>query len=173
MVALLVSGAGCSVPGSSARSLRPLPHPVAPAVIAGSPRVAIATTRSRSTTAVARRAVRRYFAVVNHLPRAMDPAALAALMTTDCPCRAQVHAIARAAAQHEHYVDHARVNALRASVDGPALVDVLADVTITRGGLRSASGAVISTVAARAHLRRDFRLVRVHGRWLIDRIEAV
>ena len=103
----------------------------------------------------------------------MDPAALAALMTTDCPCRAQVHAIARAAAQHEHYVDHARVNALRASVDGPALVDVLADVTITRGGLRSASGAVISTVAARAHLRRDFRLVRVHGRWLIDRIEAV
>jgi hypothetical protein len=115
--------------------------------------------------------VRRYYAVFNGLHRSMDANALASLFTSTCPCQAQVAAVRRAAAQDEHYVDHASVNVMRPSVTDHTHAYVLVNLDTSRGGLER-DGTRVSTAAPQRGIQRVFRLVHLNGRWLISRIEV-
>lgn len=167
----VITVAGCSGGTSLPRSLPPLHSATPPA--RHEPRSTSTTHRPVSERAAVALAVRHYYDVANNLRHDMRADGLAALFTRDCPCRAQARAVRRAARLGEHYIDHAHINALRANLDGPGIADVLSDVNTSRGGLRSQDGGVVTSVPATRHLRRDFRLERVHGQWLIDQIDQL
>lgn len=116
--------------------------------------------------------MRHYYQVFNALHRTMAAGALAAMFTQDCPCRAQVRAVRSAARRGEHYVDHATVNVMRASVQDRRHAFVLVNLDTGRGGLVRAAGRVVTSAPPRRGVQRVFRLVQVGGRWLIARIEA-
>lgn len=102
----------------------------------------------------------------------MAAGALSSLLTPACPCQAQVRAIRRAARRGEHYVDHASLNALRPSVEGPQHAFVLVNLDTGRGGLMTQDGSRVTSAGPQHGIQRVFRLVDVGGRWLISQIEA-
>jgi hypothetical protein len=144
------------------------------AIASDSPVLAVsADTSETASEAMWEAVVRRYYAALDQLPSDMDPRPLAVLFAPGCACRAQLRAVRRARRRGEHYVDQVDINALVPSRDGPGSADVLADVRASRGGLVSASGQRLTSVPAKRHLRRVFRLVRRRGSWQIAAIEAV
>jgi hypothetical protein len=117
--------------------------------------------------------VRRYFEVSNSLHRTMDATALGALFAPGCPCAAQARSVRRAAMRGEHFTGIAKVNALRTTKAGPGQIDVLADYDFGGGGVVDPTGHRVTTTPARRGIRWLFNLRRMHGRWLITRIEDV
>lgn len=167
------SGATARETGAAAHELpAPSGSPlVSPRGMAGAPSAAAVPETGLDATLDS--VVRRYYDAVDRLPADMDPQPLAVLFVPGCPCRAQLRAVRRARVRGEHYVDQVRINALVPSRDGPATADVLADVRASRGGLVTSSGRRVTSVPAKAHVRRLFRLVHRRRGWRIAAIEAV
>lgn len=166
LAALAVAGfvAGCGGTTERAPGL-PLHSPLVTASPRSSPTVSPVSARQQVHDVIA-----RYFAVLNRLHVEMKDAALASLLTPDCPCQQQVAAIRTAGSKGERYLDKIRLIALRVNLDGPRSADVLADYRLLRGGLIDASGHRISRVAPH-RVRWDFALRRTGGQWRIDRID--
>lgn len=135
------------------------------------PRSTVAA-RPRSERASVIAVVRRYFRVVNRLSHDMNAVGLAAMFTATCPCRAQVRAVRSAAGKAEHFVGTAHVNVVRPSVEGPTRASVLVNFDVSRSGVVTAGGAMVTSVPARPGLQRIFRLENDGGRWLVYRIDA-
>jgi hypothetical protein len=165
---------GCS--GRPSQSARALPElqatgtPAAPLASASPHRRSPASARGL-TAAV--RVVRRYYQVTNRLHRDMNPAALDALFTASCPCRAQVRAVRRAGARGEHYVDHATLNAVRPTALGADRAEVLVDFDAASGGLVGADGSRLTSAPPARHVQRLFVVERIATRWRIAKIEAI
>jgi hypothetical protein len=135
-------------------------------------RRAAAAGGSTSERASAVAVVRRYFRVLNRLSRDMNATGLATMFAADCPCQAQVRAVRAAAARAEHYVGTAHVNIARPSVESPTRASVLVNVDVSRSGLETAGGAMVTSVPARHHLQRIFQLEKGSRGWLVYRIDA-
>jgi hypothetical protein len=163
---LLVTLAACAQSGATPPRVLPLLSPSAPVTPA---HTATAVPPRRQVVTV----VRHYYAAANRLPRDMNAHALADLFTASCPCQAQVQAIRRAAERGEHYIDHARLNVLRPTVESSRRATVLVDLDAARGGLSRADGTRVTSAPPAHHVQRLFHLVRSHGQWLIDRIDAI
>jgi hypothetical protein len=168
---LAMTLAACGGSSSAPKSLPTLPTATDPAPSSASPTPT--ATSKKAELAAAKAVVTQYYQVANSLKTHMDAPALSALMTATCPCRAQVRAVRDAAQKGEHYIDHAHINNLVPSVEGPAAAFVLVDINASRGGLETADGRAITSAPAAKHIRRVFRLVNLDGHWLIDRIEAL
>jgi hypothetical protein len=163
---------GCGAAGSSTpQSLPPL-APAATQSVTPPPPPSPTTSPKISELAAVKDVVRHYYAIANNLHLNMDSSALAALFTPACRCQAQVRAVRSAAAKGEHYIDQARINALRANDQGPRFAHVLADIDAARGGLETADGRRITSVAPRNHVRRAFSLERFRRGWLIYSINV-
>lgn len=169
---LLMMLAGCGGSASSAPTSLPQLTKT-PVATPASPSPSPTTVSKKAELAAAKAVVTRYYEVANGLRTRMDAPALAALMTTRCPCRAQVRAVRTAAQKGEHYIDHAHINELVPSGEGPTAAFVLVDLDASRGGLETSDGRIVTSAPPRKHIRRVFRLVNRNGNWLIDRIEAV
>jgi hypothetical protein len=184
LMTVLGSSAACSGGSSGPATLPALsssvatPLPTASASPAASPSpVASATAATQRTRkaelAAVTAVVRRYFATVNDLHRTMNANELADEFTSACPCQAQVRAVRSAAAKHEHYIDHATVNALRPVLQDPSHAQVLADYDSTSGGLVSRDGRRITTTRSEIHVRWNFELRRGNSVWRISSIEEI
>jgi hypothetical protein len=103
----------------------------------------------------------------------MDADALAALMTSQCTCRAQVDAIRAARTKGEHYIDQARIIKYTPSFDGPTAADVLVLFNAGPGGLVDQDNHRVTSAPPAKGVHRYFMLRRVGGRWLIAAMEAV
>jgi hypothetical protein len=168
----LLSAAACSGGASGPQALPPL-HPVVPSPTATRPGPPAPATGRQAELAAATAVVRRYFAIVNNLHRDMNPQALGSIFAAGCACNAQVEAIRSASRLGEHYIDHATVNELRPSLDGPRSADVLADYAATPGGLVNGQGVRVTRTAGMKHIHWDFRLQLTHGRWTVTAIEHI
>src|SRR5581483_2385472 len=111
------------------------------------------------------------FDVVNHLRTDMDASLLSAIFAASCPCQAQVRAVRNAANKHEHYIDHASINALRATVDSPTSADALVDYNSSVGGIVDSSGRTITRTPAKQHIRWIFHLSNSGSGWRITGID--
>jgi hypothetical protein len=131
------------------------------------------TTAKAAELAAVSAVIARYFAIVNNLHSDMDSYALGALFTTDCVCQAQTRSVRSAAAQHEHYIDHATVNALRASTEGTNNAGVLADYNTSSGGLVDSQGRRITRTRAKRSVRWQFSLRCIDSHWLISSIQDI
>jgi hypothetical protein len=172
-VAVFAALAACSEGGSAGpRALPVIQRSPDPSASRGRPATPTPSSRNGSELAAATAVVRRYYRVTNALARHMDPSRLAALFTADCQCQAQVRAVRHAAADREHYIDHADLHAVRGSIEDSSHAYVLVDLSTSRGGLVRADGTPVSSTAPRRHLERVFRLERVGRSWRIYRIEA-
>lgn len=156
----------CSSGGTAPRSLPPLS--TTPAANAST---APPTSKAAELAAV-KAVVRRYYALANHLRISMNAAPLSQLMTADCTCREQIRAIETAAAQGRHYIDHAILRSITPELDGPTAADVLVEFDAGPGGLVDSAGRAITSVSARAGIRRFFHLVLISGHWLISEIQS-
>jgi hypothetical protein len=170
-VSVAMTLAACGGSSSAPKTLPTLPSATDPAPSSASPTAT--GTSKKAELAAATAVVAQYYKVANNLKTHMDAPALAALMTSRCPCRAQVRAVRDAAQKGEHYIDHAHINNLVPSVEGPAAAFVLVDLNASRGGLETSDGRTVTSAPAAKHIRRVFRLVNLDGHWLIDRIEAL
>jgi hypothetical protein len=159
------SSAPVSLPAVTAGTTTPSPAPTS------TPTAGV--TSKKAELAAARAVVSRYYEIANDLRNHMNAAALAALMTDKCPCRAQVRAVRRAARSNEHYIDQARLNHLVTGYEGPSAAYVLVDFDASRGGLVTGDGRHVTTAPPAKGVKRVFRLEKIDGTWLINRIEAV
>ena len=117
--------------------------------------------------------VRHYYALIDHLRTNMNAAGVAALMTSDCRCRAVPREIARRARAGERYYGTAHRLSLLPSRDDAINAEVLAQYDAVRYGLIGANGTVIEHDPLRHGIVENFRLVRSHGRWLIWEIDQI
>lgn len=172
MTGVVVAGlavTGCS--GSDSDGPRRLSAPVATSAPTVRPTSQPKQPVDQKTAEAA--VVRRYFDTLNGLSARMDASGLAALMTTDCPCRVQVTSVRHEAALHRRYVGTDRINVIRPNIDGRAVGDVVVDFDASRSGLVTADGRRISSTPPGTHLNRDFVMRRVDGMWLIARIDKL
>lgn len=160
------SGEGAGVRAGSIPSVAESAKPAASAALTG-PARRPPTERGRVLAAV-----HRYYRVINALHQRMDAAALASLFTATCPCQAQAAAVRQAAARGEHFVDHAALNVLRPSLQGPTHAFVLVNLDTGRGGLVGRDGDRVTSSAPKRGVQRVFRLALIRGRWLINQIDV-
>lgn len=163
-------GAGASSGPHSLPALSSAATPAATPPSSASPSTSAASGKA-AELAAATAVVRRYYAIANNFRHDMDSRSLAALFTPRCVCQAQARAVRSAAAKHEHYTDHAHLNSLVFSSEGPGRADVLVDLDASRGGLVKADGTRVTYAAHQRHVKRVFRLERLRGSWLISGIE--
>jgi hypothetical protein len=172
-VALSVTGCG-TASSSSPHSLPPL-APAATQSATPTPPPSPSTTPLApkiGEIAAVKAVVKRYYAIANNLHLDMDSRALASLFTPACKCQAQARAVHLAASKGEHYIDHAHINALRASGEGPRFAHVLADIDAARGGLETSDGRTVTYARPQDHVRRVFRLEEFRQGWLIYSIDV-
>jgi hypothetical protein len=125
------------------------------------------TTPTTSDRDAATQVVRRYYALLNELPKTMDSRGMASLMAADCRCRAQLAAIDTARSKGEHYIDHVELVSLTPVRDTPTQFSVLVEYNADRGGLVDSHGRRVTTSEPREGVKRLFRVALHANRWLI------
>ena len=127
-------------------------------------------TATVSDLEAATNVVRQYYALLNQLPISMDSRGIESLMTSRCPCRQQLAAIAEARSRGEHYIDHVRLVSLTPVRDSSRQISVLVEYDADRGGLVDEHGRTVTSAAPHKAVKRLFRVTRQAGRWLISEI---
>jgi hypothetical protein len=125
-------------------------------------------TVTLSESAQAQRLVIRYYALASRLSTDMDANALAALFTPTCRCRALSRSVRLARAMGEHYIARFHLTAVTTAIKNPYSADVLVTFDASRDGLVDRHGHHVTSAPAVKNQSRDFVLVKVHGRWLIN-----
>jgi hypothetical protein len=163
-IALAAALAACGGSGSSPSVLPPL---------STTPTASASTAPPADPKAAAVAVVKEYYRLLNEETSTSNAAALAGVMTPECPCQQVVAATKRVAKSGEHYFGRNTIRSLSPSVDSVSTVDVVVQYDYTPGGIKTADGRVISRTSARRGNLVRIVLSNRGSRWLIARIEIL
>jgi hypothetical protein len=149
-VALLLVVTSCSSSSDQPRQLPPLS--TTPVVSTTSP----AVLDKKAALAEAEAVVREYFRLLNRLHRGVDERAFTELETPSCPCKKFLVSLRQVQARGDRYFGHATLRGVTPTRDSNKLIEVLASYDSSRGGIRNASGDVVTSSPGRQDVTELF-----------------
>jgi hypothetical protein len=156
--------AGCSGGSDSPTTLPPL---------STTPAASASTAPPADPKAAAVAVVKEYFRLLNNLESDMSADGFAALEASDCPCRKFLRSLREIGARNQHYFGHATVTAATPVADSSTTVEVLTSYDSTVGGIKDASGRVVSSQPGRRGIAENFYVRKAGSRWEIRNIVLV
>jgi hypothetical protein len=163
-ISLAVVLSACGGSGGKPQTLPPLSN---------SPSTTPTVSPTQNPKAAAVAVVREYYKLLNAPSTFANATALAALMTSDCPCRRVVEATRNVARKSQQYFGTNHLVSVTPSIDSRRLVEALVQYDYTDGGIKDEHGMVISRTAGRKDNLVRFVLSRRGDRWLIMRIDIL
>jgi hypothetical protein len=103
----------------------------------------------------------------------MDADALAMLITDNCKCQEQVHAIKRVAGNGNHYTQRYKILNLTPTVDSPTKGEVLATLSVSAGGIARPDGTFVHRSKGDPKYDEYVHIAKHNGRWLVAAIDFV
>ena len=161
---LAVGAAGCNGSSDSPTTLPPIsttPAPTQTSAPPQSPKDAVAAV------------VHDYYRLLNAASTLRNADSLARLMTPNCPCRRVVQATRSAARKSERYFGTNHIVSVTPTVDARDSAEALVQYDYTDGGIKDASGKVITRTQGRVGNLVRFILTRQAESWLIARIDIL
>jgi hypothetical protein len=170
-LAVLATGCGSGAQPRTLPSITTAPTTPASASPSDSPSPSPSATSSAAVKKQLKAVVRQYVHVVNSQKQHMDADALAALLTKDCLCQKQVKAIRKVKSDGNHYTQQYKVLNLAPAVTDSSEGTVLAQISVSAGGIVDANGHYVRRTKAVPPYQENFRLAKHEKRWLIHAIE--
>jgi uncharacterized lipoprotein YmbA len=161
----------CGSSSSAPKSLPQLPNTTATPPASPSPTPT--TLSKKAELAAATAVVKRYYSLLNAATTVHNASLIEDLMVKDCSCRRVAHSTSSVARQHKHYYGRTTVTALKPTLDGPGVADVLVRYDFTDTGIKTNSGRTLTHVDGRVDNQIDVRLALVNSQWLISELQVL